>query len=317
MVIQFRRHSYPGMKSTNFCILFLLAIFPAFTSAQNEPAEFVRSSARFALRVNGATPVLGASHGRIKDYVLPTETYTWRDEDLTVVVIHIAPYSVGPSSFYRMSPANRSELVAIIEGQFAESAKKENATSLRTPFNRIDAKGVELLVSGKNRSVVRIFFVGDRLYALVVHKSNGEGFDAQKKILDTFRFLSEDEYIETTLRENTPAELPQDVPTGILPTDAMEENLKGGVMEIVEEVEQPVPSKNRSRNLIETFSRNGYITKQITYAVGLPDVITTFGWVDGNRAANVGPISHFAERWRAPALLELWSATGLPKERTL
>ena len=301
------------MKPTRFCFLFLLAIFPAFATGQNESAEFISGSARFALTVNGAAPVLSASHGRIEDYILPTETFTWRESELAVIVMHIAPYSVRPSSFFRMPPASRSVLLAMVERQFAESAKKENKISQRAPFVRQNAKGVELLVSGKHRSVVRIFFINDRLYVLVAHKPDQEGFDSQEKILDTFRFLSENEYIETMLREHTPAELPQDVPTGILPTDAMEKNLKGGVMEIVEDAEHTGPPVKRSRNLIETFARNGFITKQVTFAGGLPDVVTTFGWVDGNRAANVGPISHFPERWRGPGAPRTVVGHGAPE----
>jgi hypothetical protein len=264
--------------------------------SQSIDDEFVSGQARFAIRPSSSAQV--AYRGVNEDvgtYSIFGDGFSWNDELRYVEVLHLIAWpSKIPSRSLSLSPSGKALILRHYINVFKADFAKHSATVVESPFVLNGSTGVELRVSGEHRSLVRQFFQNDRFYILIAQNKKAAGYDEQKRILDTFRRLSFDEYNAAMIRESEPAALPQNVPTGVRPTDAIERALKGGIKKIVEEMESGA-SKKREILAEEHFSRLGYLTRKVTYNEGYAESIANYGWVDGVRAVNLSPVTHRGE----------------------
>jgi hypothetical protein len=137
----------------------------------------------------------------------------------------------------------------------------------------------------------RIFFVNDRLFALIASKSSVPDFNWHAELLGSFRTLTKSEYIAAQIKENTPEALPQAAPESHLPVDLAERDLKGKVRSIVEE-EQETPKSAREMSGEVHLDPNGNLTREITYSSGYPSEVAIWGWIDGMRVKAFSLISY-------------------------
>lgn len=286
-------------RNTIFTSTLLIVLsLGASVFAQSPDDEFVNGQGRFAIRTDSRAQV---GYGQIVedagDLSAFGDLYAWNDDKRYVSVAHMTFWQTNVRTWTPELPAAaKMRAINHYKKLYRDEFTKFSATVVESPFSRGDAKGIEFRVNGELRSVVRIFFHGNRFYILVV-KQKTDGFTEQSKILDSFRMLNLDEYNTALIRDSEPAALEQNVPSGIRPTDAIEMGLKGSVKAIVEEIESGVAAK-RKRHLhaTENFSRLGHLTRRVTYFEGYVDSIGNFGWVDGIRAINLAPITHRGER---------------------
>lgn len=277
-------------------LLFLAVVLVNCWSAsfgQPQTNEFVSGVARFAIRIDVPFIESESLYNQQGKYYLPGEKFAWADDKSVYLVTHYTPFS--PSVTGRDLPLlAKAEILKGARGELLNDFAKNGATAKEIPFVVGTSKGLEFQVSGSRKSFVRLFFVGNRFYILLATSTDESNTDSLRKALDTIRFLARDEYVAAMLREHTPAELPQIIPTGIAPTDAMESGLKRRVNEIIEDVETGTP-KARQRSSEAFYNDHGFLTKTISYSAGYPETITNFGWVDGRRSVNVAPISYRGE----------------------
>lgn len=266
--------------------------------AQLSGDEFVNGQSRFGIRPGVSVPVghrqVVEDFGKLSAF---GDIFAWSNEKRYVSAAHLVIFEkLGGTWTPQLSATVKLQTLNYYKKLYRDDFGKASATIQELPFSKGEGKGTEFLVTGENRSVVRLFFHGNRFYILVV-KQRSENFDEQKRILDTFRMLEMDEYNSALIKDSEPAALEQNIPNGIRPTDTIEMRLKGNVKSISEDIETG-PAAKRKRNLhsVEHFSRLGHLTRRITYFEGYVDSISNFGWVDGVRAVNLAPITHRAER---------------------
>ena len=279
---------------TRFVIFFALILsISALTSAQNDGGEFVSGIARFGF--TPGVPIVDAKALAVQQgpYMMPGEAFSFGDESRVFVITHYTPFE--PQKFGGdISPASKAALTASLRKELIADFQKNNAVFKELAFTSGSLKGMEFQVTGTRRSIVRVFFIGNRFYILLATGKDVKEFAPLSTRLDTFRYLPREEFAPAMIREAMPAALPQTTPSGFLPTDALEMGLKGRVKSIIEDIETVTPKK-RERNAEFYFSSNGFITRHSTYSGGLADVINNYGWVDGRRSVNVGPIKYFGE----------------------
>lgn len=276
-------------------ICVVLAFLLTSTEAQTAKPEFVSGVARFAIRINTSPSETKTSYVELPKYWLPGEHFLWISKSDYVSVSHYTPLALSTTSgrFGGLTSASKAEILSTFRDDFQKGFKKDDAVVLEVPFVIGTFKGIEFRVSGQSRSVIRLFFVKDRFYSLVAMGREAADFESQRKVLDSFRHLEKDEFINAILIDHMPPDLPQTIPNGIVPTDSIEIGLKGRVKKIVEEIESGKPLA-RHRSGEEHFNQLGFLTKKVTYSVGFPDTVSTYGWIDGNRATNLGPIKYRA-----------------------
>lgn len=277
----------------------ILALFMATSLfAQQASEEFVNGQGRFGFKHGSSAP--GAYRQVFEEFgslSVYGDLFVWADEKRFVSAAHLVVWQKNVNTWTPNLPAAaKLQAINYYKKIYGDEFAKASATVQEVPFAQGESKGIEFVVTGESRSVARIFFHGNRLYLFVV-KQKAENFDEQKKILDSFRSLSIDEYNAALIKDSEPAALEQNIPSGIRPTDAMEMGIKGNVKSIVEDIESgPIAKRRRLSHSVENFSRLGHLTRRITYFEGFVDSIANFGWVDGVRAVNLAPITHRAER---------------------
>jgi hypothetical protein len=274
-------------------LLLVLTLLAPGTNGQGDSGEFVSGIARFGF--TPGVPIADAKslEARQGPFIMLGESFSFADQSTAFVITHYTPFE--PKKFGGdFSAASKISLTAMFRKDFIADFQKSNATFIDSAFTSGAVKGTEFRITGARRSILRMFFVGNRFYILLATSLNKPEFGQLSTTLDTFRHLPKDEFAAAMIREAMPAQLPQTTPSGILPTDALEMGLKGRVKAIIEHIESGTPKK-RERNAEFHFGLTGFLTRHITYAVGLADVISNYGWVDGRRSVNVAPIKYFGE----------------------
>lgn len=280
-----------SLLARNIMILLCLcvAVYP-----QSDTSEFVSGIARFAIRVEGQPPSeIKSDSSRFPKYWLPGESFVWRLPERSISVSHFTPRPdvyVGPT----LSAAAKLEILNSFRGIFRKEFEKNHSTVSEAPFLFLGFKGVEYRIGGKLNVVVRMFFVKDRFYSLIATGRTDATFESLGKSLESFRVLSKEEFIRALLRDHEPPELPQIIPPGIIPTTTIEMGLKGLVKEISEEIEMGTPPVRELHN-VEKFNELGFLVKKVMYSGGIPDTVISYGWVDGQRAENLVPITYRGE----------------------
>ena len=283
------------MRTPTLFVVFLISILlsPSPSNGQDGSSEFVSGIARFGFKAGVPIVDAKALTAQQGPYVMLGESFSFGDEASAFVISHYTPFE--PNKFGgNFSAASKNSLTAMFRKNLVADFQKNNATFVESAFTSGVVKGTEYRITGSRRSILRMFFVGNRFYILLAAGLNKQEFSQLSAVLDTFRHLPKDEFAAAMIREAMPAELPQTTPSGFLPTDSLEMGLKGRIKSMIEDIESGTPKK-RERNAEFYFGPTGFMTRHIIYAVGLADVINNYGWVDGRRSVNVGPIKYFGE----------------------
>jgi hypothetical protein len=155
-------------------------------------------------------------------------------------------------------------------------------------------KGRELVFEANSTvSLYRIYAADDRLIRLrVITQNDSTLLQTAYIFLNSLKLGTREQLYAARVREITPAELPQTKPAQFFKPDAAD-MARGKVKTIVEEVEvarsNASPAATRYRKFEHTFDAGGALTRSISYDVeGLPDRLTVYGFVDGNRVSKSG-----------------------------
>lgn len=149
-------------------------------------------------------------------------------------------------------------------------------------------------------AVIRVFWNKNRAYklGLLLTKEQMHFEDRALQVFETLKLHSKsslDDLVAQKVKEHTPKPLPQSSRTIRPSTDALDENLKGKVKTIFEEVQFiSGDKKGRPKRLDKEyyFDQVGNLTKYVDYddTTGLPFQIKVFGYIDRKRVSRTGTI---------------------------
>jgi hypothetical protein len=101
------------------------------------------------------------------------------------------------------------------------------------------------------------------------------------------------------IEESTPSALPQSPVAQKLKSDAQDNNLKGKVKSVIEDV-QYTGKRSRERNSEVYYNESGNYLKSVSYTDGYPDSVIVWGYIDGKRVSKSNDIN-YAKGERPPS----------------
>ncbi|HMT08032.1 MAG TPA: hypothetical protein PKA82_08510 [Pyrinomonadaceae bacterium] len=273
-------------------VLFLYIVILAVSSpifAQLVVAQHVNSDGRFTISLASKPTSGGSAEMTLDKYELVGENVIWDSSPGYSEVTYFSVY--GPNAL--LSTSERNKVVALyakaIEGDL--KAKGVDANLASKPFVAGGFRGVELRGSVAKLLLIRIFFTKTRLYVVSLVRPEDMGFGEMTQVADSFRYLTEQEYIEALIKDNLPKHLPQERAKDLLVSDAVLRGLKGRVRSVVEEVRES-PGTKRELLRKSDYDEMGSLTREISYTSGFPDDLVQWGWIDNFRVSNSEMISY-------------------------
>lgn len=245
--------------------------------------EFHHGSGGFSI-----TPIPGVPEQRqivdeLGNYRLWGESFAWKNSDfhLTISFFNVINGST-------LAEPNEKPLIlskwksrwklSIIENAGAEKTTFEEA---RYEFNGF--KGLEIRSSGTHYTITRAYFIGSRLFVLSLAAQDPFVKTAFIPSLNSFRLLTKDERTRAMIEQFAPPALDQGrSATKPDSRDVSELGLRGMVSRIRESYKPNSKSENLKVREIH-FNEDGFKTREISFNEGYPDVITSWGWIDGKR----------------------------------
>lgn len=101
------------------------------------------------------------------------------------------------------------------------------------------------------------------------------------------------------IEESTPAVLPQTPIVEKLKSDAADNNLKGKVKSVIEEI-QYTDDKSMKRNSEDYYNESGNYLRTVSYTDGYPESVSVWGFIDGKRVNKSNSIK-YSEGERPPS----------------
>jgi YD repeat-containing protein len=215
-------------------------------------------------------------------YELHGTSSTWRDFDGPF--LEIQNFQVYGDAM-KLSPADKKAVLELFKNDYIQSLQKAGIKTSEAPYNFNGFNGVELRSIGPGGAMVaRLFFAYSRLYSVSVLKHGADRFDSQLELLQKFRILEKNEYVNKLIEENMPKPLPQE-PAATRPSnDAQQDGLKGKVKEAIKDEQSGTGTRERSDE--SYYDMNGNRVKEIDFINGYPTGVTLWGWIDGMRVTN-------------------------------
>lgn len=199
------------------------------------------------------------------------------DIALSIGVLHVFD-STGDRSLKlsKLSHAIKQVILTAIESEIRE----EGTAFKKVPYAKGKDVGFELQATDDSLRIDRTYFSGDRVIAL---SGIARAEEAKAKILDSmnsFRPLTKSERVITLIEESIPDGVPLEKPKQWFHSDlqirrlrgrvrmARETKLNAGAVEFLHEAR---------------FDEDGFVTIEIGFNSGYPEVIAVWGWANGQR----------------------------------
>lgn len=260
----------------------LFSVFFLICALQNAwPAisdEFRSGFAGFAIDAGGLPTNAEYIIQNVGSYVFFGPAFEWHNESAK---IRIAAHHVSSDSNF----TRRLQQPAILDSMIKRSAvelQKADLQFSQAPYTFASSRGREVKATGKYFFAERIFFVGEIFYTTSLTTRDKETFDSNYPILDRFRLLTKAERIIALIEDTDVLPMPQEEADERAGPETVLYDLKGPVQRFREEF-QPKPGAESEVTQEVWFDQNGFITSEITFGNGYPELITTWGWVEGQR----------------------------------
>jgi hypothetical protein len=298
---------------TLFLILTLFSLQAEFLTAQTISSikgkstfvkqtdnDFFRSGGGFRIDLPKSFTLskeLSFNDGKISGF---GKCYYWEDPQAYEYRVAYYKLDTGKKS---LTEIEKTAYLETYQKGFMQDFKAANLPFIEKKyvFNGSDGMEIQAINSAANsKMLTRFFIVGRRLYFIDLVYNPKRIDDSQVlQIADSFALLDSKALIDAKIEEATPASLPQTPVAAKLKPDAADKNLKGKVKSVIEEMQDPNPKLKRERFSEEYYDESGNLTKEISFDEGLPDFITFWGYIDGNRVSNTGSID-FDDDQRPP-----------------
>ncbi len=240
--------------------------------------EFHHGYGGFSISI-GNPPTIRQSDGfELNPYQLWGNRLIWEGDGLS---FSISYYEVLDAT-HRIASPQKDILITKFKAAFREEHSTDNTVLKEVPYVFGNSRGVEILGSGGVFSITRAFFVNRRIFILDAYASDLGRLNESRSVMDSFRILTKAERTIAMIDENTPPMMAQERPAKIPPSDTAELGIIGAVRRIVD------TSRAGSRNELIAiqeinFDVSGFKTREIGFNDGFPDVITSWGWIEGKR----------------------------------
>lgn len=276
------------MKTFIKMFLCLVIVFTSFASnkGQTSSAEFRSVAGRFGIQLpQQYTDYKPLASLKVGEQKIDLSIYKWQTRTGQFAV----GYGYGYVDFEAQANSFLSDFRKMYLGRLGANALvKESARSID------NHPGLELITEAQDiRTIIRVFFIKNRLYLLTLSLDGEQrkSEETSEKIFSTFRLLSSAELSaerDRIAQSFEPEALPQEPIVSKAKSDAEDRGLKGKVKQILTE-DDFYYNENLFGNLelvsLEEFNERGNIVKRIKYYSNLPEIITVFGYVNGERAA--------------------------------
>ena len=259
-----------------FSVCFLICAFQDARPAISN--EFRSSFAGFAIDAGGRPTRAEFIHQDVGTYAIFGPAFEWHDKGAK---IRIAAHLVTSDS----STTRRQQQPAILDLMIKQSTVELQNAGLQfsqAPYAFASSRGREVKATGKYFFAERVFFVGEILYNISLTTPDKETFDSNYPILDKFRLLTKAERIVALIEDSNAIPMPQETADERAGPETVWYDLKGPVQRFREEF-QSKPGAGSEVTQEVWFDQNGFITSEITFGNGYPELITTWGWVEGQR----------------------------------
>lgn len=197
-------------------------------------------------------------------------------------------------------PAQRRQSYTAFLTYARKEMSKDGLTISERPFNFAGFAGVEMRSSGKVELIERSFFFNGQLVIVSAFSEKSGTLDELTARVDSFRELTENERIIALIDAYSPLPLPRTAPASFASTDVFEHRLKGPVA-VVREFKRKDPSDEPEFSIEYRYDRSGFLSIEVAFSGGLPEVITSWGWVNGNSANRQASVPVHLDGYRVPS----------------
>lgn len=239
--------------------------------------EFHHGTGGFSIKPNSGVFDRRQIAYDLDTYRLWGQSFAWSGDDLRLTVSFCTVLNVSTS----VKPGERALVLARWKAAYTRQARNAAVEETRFRFNGSD--GIEIRTSGSQNAVTRAFFIGSRLFLLSLESETPFIRSTLIQFLDSFRLLTQEERTSAMIAEFAPPPLSQDRSPKPESTDARELGIKGSVARIRESFRSSTAAARDVKVQEIHFNEDGFKTREISFNEGFPDVITSWGWIDGNR----------------------------------
>jgi hypothetical protein len=261
------------------CVLLLLTLtfFPSVFS-QGIVDEFHSGFGGFSIKTGEGPSSWAQVQDSLDEYRLWGDSMRWVKTDFA---LDISVFMIIRSSS-TLAEAERSIVLAKWRAATLKELRDGKATYDEVPFIFEGSKGVDVHTSSPIHSITRAFFVKRRIYVITLLTKNAEDLSFSRRIIDSFRLLNRAERTVAIIGEYAPPALVQERPILLPLPDSTNLGLQGAVRR-VRDFEQHTEQKDLEIVQETHFDENGFTTGEIAFNEGYPDIITSWGWVNGER----------------------------------
>lgn len=193
-----------------------------------------------------------------------------------------------------LSPVQRRQSYAAFLTHARKEMSKDGLTISERPFNFAGFAGVEMRSSGKVELIERSLFLNGQLVIISAFSEKTGTLDELTARVDSFRELTRNERIIALIDAYSPWPLPRTAPASFVSTDGSENRLKGPVA-AVREFKRKNTRDEPEFSTEYRYDRNGFLLIEVAFSDGLPEVITSWGWVNGKRANRQASVTAFTD----------------------
>lgn len=270
------------MKTLISTFILLLILLPLAAFSQRRADWFTIGQYNFEINLPSRPSDVKAAHFKLLDYEVYGEIVKWDQGVKQFATIGVyRPHKAN----WTITELEKTILLTAYKKVVLADFREQKLAPSEFPYPFRGSKGIEIRGTGEVRAVARLFFVGNRLFELIVSSGESPGFDTQIKVLDTFRLLTKTETIEALKLENDLPEVSQSPAATRLGSDLQDRGLKGNVCGVLEEIVS-VPGTKRDVERESYYGSSGNLVQDITYSRGYPQEITRWGWIDGKRISS-------------------------------
>jgi hypothetical protein len=269
------------MKTLISTFVTLLVLLPFSTLSQPRPDRFTLGQYNFEIDLPSRPTDVEATHFKLLNYDVYGELIEWDQAKRFAAIGIYRPYKAN----WALTGPEKAILLAEYTKTVLADFREQKLVASESPFSFSGSKGIEIRGMGDVRTVARLFFVGNRLFEIIVSSGETPGFDPQTTILNSFRLLTKTETVAALKRENDLPEVSQRPAAVRLGNDLQDSGLKGNVCSVIAESVTP-PGTAREMDRESYYGPSGNLMREITYSRGYPQEITQWGWIDGKRISS-------------------------------
>ncbi len=256
----------------------LLVVLVSASVSATKKVDFLYGFGGFGFSPESAPIDHVSAQFEISPYFFWGSTIFWQTDEYRIAVATYTVYRPGSTMPSKDQPDILSKWKTAALDEYP--TLKRSATEI--PFSFNGSKGVEIRLSTPTKTIYRAFFLRGQLIIISLFATGTKDATSYLSIVNSFRLLSKNERIFALISEFAPPPLVQERPTRLPISDAVEMGLQGQVRRI-RELKYSKDQKTEEFVRETYFDKDGFTLSDIDFREGYPDVITTWGWVNGQR----------------------------------